>query len=209
MLKRTKDLKKGDVILAFGDDERMHKIERRANGGVRVEVTKFVEILPHDGTVVVEVTQPTSWVTSPRRYLRADAPLVKIARWSTILGKRWLKVDDDLYESPDGRWTIERDDMERECEGPHPVQLTRKLAQTIVECKDLWPYEAVDAAKMFLGIIPVGYGQRRPKGYKCPGNEYHTHKEWVPHRHDVENFDHMGAWADSPSEAIRPFIEEV
>jgi hypothetical protein len=193
MLKNASELRKGDVIRALDS----HKLSKH------VEVTKFIEVLD-DGTVVVEVKQDPKSVISPRRYLRHEK--VEVARWATIAGKRWLKVDDDLYESPDGVWSIERHDMESECEGPHPVRLTRDMVRWIKENPGQWCWEARDAADR-RGAHR--YGEKPVKGYMCPGGEYHVHHEWIPHRHDVPNFDHMGAWSDSPTDAIAPFINEV
>lgn len=194
MVKNTETLRRGDVILALDDNELR----------TRVRVTKFVEVYD-DGTVVIEVEQPTNWITSPRRYLHCKT--VKYARYSTICGKRFLKIDDDLYESPDGRWTIERHDMESECEDAHPVRLTREMVKWISENPSQWPWEARDAAERW-GRHDASTG-RIVRGYMCPGGEYHVHPEWIPHRHDVENFDHMGAWSATPTDAIEPFIEQV
>lgn len=193
MVKNTEKLRRGDVILALDDNELR----------TRVRVTKFVEVYD-DGTVVIEVEQPTNWITSPRRYLRCKT--VKFARYSTICGKRFLKMDDDLYESPDGRWTIERHDMESECEDAHPVRLTPEMVEWIEANPRQWCHEAIDAVEYNRH---ARYGQKRKRGYMCPGGEYHVHPEWIPHRHDVPNFDHMGAWSATPTDAIEPFIEQV
>jgi hypothetical protein len=196
MVKNASELRKGDVLLA------LDSWQLPARG--KVEITKFIEVLD-DGTVVIEVKQDPSWTISPRRYLRHNK--VTVARWSTICGKRWLKIDDDLYESPDGVWSIERGDMESECEDRHPVKLTREMVRSIKEHPAHWPWEARAAADRWGS--PYRYGQKPVKGYMCPGGEYHIHQEWITHRHDVPNFDHMGAWSDTPSGAIAPFISEV
>lgn len=199
MVKPAHSLRKGDVLLALDG----HQLPRGTHGNRLIEVSKFIEVYD-DGTVVVEVKQDKSWTISPRRYLRHEK--VDVARWSTLCGKRWLKVDDDLYESPDGIWSIERHDMESDCEGPHPVKLTYEMVRWIKENPSQWCWEARDAADRFGRRI---YGEKPVKGYMCPGGEYHVHQEWVPHRNDDPNFDHMGAWSLTPTDAIRSFINEV
>jgi hypothetical protein len=199
MVKNASELRKGDVLLALDS----WQLPRGTNGSRLVEIAKFIEVYD-DGTVVVEVKQDKTWTISPRRYLRHKQ--VEIARWSTICGKRWLKLSDELYESPDGVWSIERHDMESECEDRHPVKLTHEMVRDIKANPSQWCYEARTAVEerdwRIRGAKPI-------KGYMCPGGEYHTHPEWVPHRHDVPNFDHGGAWSDTPTSAIEPFINEV
>jgi hypothetical protein len=205
MLKSAKDLKKGDVIIGQGmHPAYMHELPTRANGGVPIEVTEFIEHR-EDGTTVVKVKQPEQWITDRIRYVKLT--YVEVARWATIAGKRFLKVNDDLYMSPDRRWTIERDDMESECDGPHPVKLTRELIGYIESVPDQYPHEAVEAVKEMRGVYGRNYTRR--KGYMCPGNEFHTHKEWVPHDNETPGFDHMGSWARTPSDAISAFIDQV
>lgn len=200
MIKSTKSLRKGDVIVAL-DGHRLPKA---------VEVTRHIENDP-DGTVIVEVKQRPESVISPKRYLRQKR--AEVGKRVTLAGLKLIKLDDEHYVTEDGRYEVYRDAFPTECEAPHPVKMTRKLRDEILRDKRLWCFEAVYAAENYLRHVYNYDTGRSPqvKGYMCPGGEEHHYYQWTAYDTLDQGLE-IGHWQDTPTDAaddLRRHLEAV
>lgn len=103
------------------------------------------------------------------------------ARRSVVPGVWIVAEGDGRWVSEDGRWSIERDDGNvTECQGPHPVRLTRDM---------------IDSARREptrLGSDAIlSLAGRDARGYLCPGMQEHTYTTWGVW--DVERDDYLGS----------------